>query len=291
MSRNGSEPTLHRVGIVSKPGREDIPGLITDVVSWLSGRGIEVEYDLVSAEYLGRSTGFDREELPPGLDLLIVLGGDGTLLSAARGVGRSQTPILAVNLGGLGFMMTTGPDELLARLECVVAGNYTTSCRSVLSTEIVRNGVSLGPRNALNDIVINKAAVARLMLLDAYIDRELVSSYRADGMIISTPTGSTAYSLSAGGPVIYPSVSAICLTPICPHTLTNRPLVLPDAATIEVVIRGGDKDSYLTIDGQVGLELQLNDRIRTRLADYCVHIIQPDRLRFFEVLRSKMKWD
>ena len=144
MSRNGSEQALRRVGIVSKPGREDIPNLITSVVSWLGERGIDVEYDLVSAEYLRRSTGFDRDELPPRLDLLLVLGGDGTLLSAARGLGRSHTPILAVNLGGLGFMMTTGPDELLPQLERVAAGDYTTSCRSVLSTEIVRNGASLG---------------------------------------------------------------------------------------------------------------------------------------------------
>jgi len=291
MPRNDSERAIRRVGIVSKPGREEIPELVGRLVAWLEERGIESEYDLVTAEYLRQGAGFDREELPPQLDLLIVLGGDGTLLSAARSLGRHRTPILAVNLGGLGFMMTTGPDEVLPQLERVLAGYYATIGRSVLTTEIVRNGESLGCHNALNDVVINKAAVARLLLLDAYIDKELVSSYRADGMIISTPTGSTAYSLSAGGPVIYPSVSAICLTPICPHTLTNRPLVLPDAATIEVVVRGGDKDSYLTIDGQVGLELQLNDRVRTRLADYCLHIIQPDRLRFFEVLRSKMKWD
>jgi len=291
MPRNDSERAIRRVGIVSKPGREDIPELVSRLVAWLEERGIESEYDLVTAEYLRQGAGFDREELPPRLDLLIVLGGDGTLLSAARSLGRHRTPILAVNLGGLGFMMTTGPDEVLPQLERVLAGYYATIGRSVLTTEIVRNGESLGCHNALNDVVINKAAVARLLLLDAYIDKELVSSYRADGMIISTPTGSTAYSLSAGGPVICPSVSAICLTPICPHTLTNRPLVLPDAATIEVVVRGGDKDSYLTIDGQVGLELQLNDRVRTRLADYCLHIIQPDRLRFFEVLRSKMKWD
>jgi len=264
--------------------------LAGQIVAWLEERGIESEYDLVTAAYLQQGEGFDREDLPSRLDLLIVLGGDGTLLSAARSLGRHRTPILAVNLGGLGFMMTTGPEEVLSQLERVVAGDYSTSCRSVLTTEILRNGESLGRHNALNDVVINKAAVARLLLLDAYIDKELVSSYRADGMIISTPTGSTAYSLSAGGPVIYPSVSAICLTPICPHTLTNRPLVLPDAATIEVVVRGGDKDSYLTIDGQIGLELQLNDRVRTRLADYCLNIIQADRLRFFEVLRSKMKW-
>jgi len=290
MARNETERAIRRAGIVSKPGREDIPELATRLVAWLEERGIESEYDLVTAEYLQQGAGFDRENLPPRLDLLIVLGGDGTLLSAARSLGRRRTPILAVNLGGLGFMMTTGPDEVLPQLERVVVGDYSTTCRSVLTTEILRNGESLGRHNALNDVVINKAAVARLLLLDAYIDKELVSSYRADGMIISTPTGSTAYSLSAGGPVIYPSVSAICLTPICPHTLTNRPLVLPDAATIEVAVRGGDEDSYLTIDGQVGLELQLNDRVRTRLADYCLHIIQPDSLRFFEVLRNKMKW-
>jgi NAD+ kinase len=281
MAHNETERVIRRVGIVSKPGREDIPSLAGQIVAWLEERGIESEYDLVTAAYLQQGEGFDREDLPSRLDLLIVLGGDGTLLSAARSLGRHRTPILAVNLGGLGFMMTTGPEEVLSQLERVVAGDYSTSCRSVLTTEILRNGESLGRHNALNDVVINKAAVARLLLLDAYIDKELVSSYRADGMIISTPTGC---------PVIYPSVSAICLTPICPHTLTNRPLVLPDAATIEVVVRGGDKDSYLTIDGQIGLELQLNDRVRTRLADYCLNIIQADRLRFFEVLRSKMKW-
>jgi NAD+ kinase len=290
MPRRGVDKPIRRVGIVAKPGRDDIPALVTQLLSWLDARGIKTECDLVASEYLGRAGGFDRDQMPDGIDLLIVLGGDGTLLSAARGVGRRETPILAVNLGGLGFMMTTGPDELLPQLERVVAGDYATSCRATLFTEIIRGGKSLGRHNALNDVVINKAAVARLLLLDAYVDGEFVSSYRADGMIISTPTGSTAYSLSAGGPVIYPSVLAICLTPICPHTLTNRPLVLPDRATIEVVVQGGDRDSYLTIDGQVGLELQLHDRIRTQLADHCIHIIEPNRVRFFEVLRSKMKW-
>ncbi len=290
MPQNEIERPIRRAGIVSKPGRDDIPGLVGQLISWLEQHGIESECDTVTSRYLERTGGFDRQHLPDGVDLLIVLGGDGTLLSAARGVGRRETPILAVNLGGLGFMMTTGPDELLAQLERVIAGNYATSCRAALFTEIIRDGKSLGRHSALNDVVINKAAVARLLLLDAYVDEEFVSSYRADGMIISTPTGSTAYSLSAGGPVIYPSVSAICLTPICPHTLTNRPVMLPDTATIEVVVQGGDKDSYLTIDGQVGLELQLHDRIRTRLADHCIHIIEPGRVRFFEVLRSKMKW-
>ena len=145
MARNETERAIRRVGIVSKPGREDIPELAGRLVSWLKERGIETESDLVTAEYLQQSSGFDREDLPPNLDLLIVLGGDGTLLSAARGLGRHRTPVLAVNLGGLGFMMTTGPDEALSQLERVVAGDYSTTCRSVLTTEIVRNGESLGP--------------------------------------------------------------------------------------------------------------------------------------------------
>ena len=290
MAQNAKARTIRKVGLISKPSQQNIPGIIAGLTGWLQQRGIEFECDLVTAGYLDRDGGFDRESLPPGFDLVIVLGGDGTLLSAARAVGDSEIPILAVNLGGLGFMMTTGPQELIPHLERVVAGNYQTKGRAVLSTEILRDGKSLGVHEALNDIVVNKGAVARLLLMDAFVDGEFVCSYRADGLIVSTPTGSTAYSLSAGGPVIYPSVAAVCVTPICPHTLTNRPLMLPDTSTVEIVLRSGERDSYLTIDGQVGIEVKLQDRIRTRLAGHCVRTIQPGRLRFFEVLRSKMKW-
>ena len=290
MAQNAKAKSVRKVGIISKPSQENIPGIISGLTGWLQQRGIAFECDRVTAGYLDRDDGFDRESLPPGVDLVIVLGGDGTLLSVARAVGEGEIPILAVNLGGLGFMMTTGPQELIPHLERVVAGNYQTERRSVLSTEILRDGKSLGVHGALNDVVVNKGAVARLLLMDAFVDGEFVCSYRADGLIVSTPTGSTAYSLSAGGPVIYPSVAAVCVTPICPHTLTNRPLMLPDTSTVEIVLRGGERDSYLTIDGQVGIELKLQDRIRTRLAGHCVRTIQPGRLRFFEVLRSKMKW-
>ena len=291
MAQNAKAKAVRKVGILSKPNQENMPEIISDLTAWLDQRRIEFECDLVTAGYLRRKDGFDRESLPPqGFDLVIVLGGDGTLLSAARAVGDDQTPILAVNLGGLGFMMTTGPQELIPRLDRVVAGNYETESRSVLRTEVIRYGRSLGAHEALNDVVVNKGAVARLLLMDAFVDGEFVCSYRADGLIVSTPTGSTAYSLSAGGPVIYPSVAAVCVTPICPHTLTNRPLVLPDSSTVEIVLRGGERDSYLTIDGQVGIEVKLEDRIQTRLAGHRVQIIQPRRQRFFEVLRSKMKW-
>ena len=281
---------IESVGIVAKPSRDDCPALLAKLLARLEARNLRVSLDRVAARYLDRQGGFDRQDLPEAFDLMIVLGGDGTLLSVARGIGSSDVPVLAVNLGGLGFMMTTGPEELDDHLDRVLAGDFHAQCRTVLRVEIVREGELIGSYRALNDVVVNKAAVARLLLLDAYVDDEFVCSYRADGLIVSTPTGSTAYSLAAGGPVIFPSVEAICVTPICPHTLTNRPVVLPETSTIEVVIQRGDNDSYLTVDGQVGLYLRLHDRIRVSSADHQVRIVQPRKPAFFDVLRHKMKW-
>ena len=281
---------IESVGIVAKAGRDDCPALLERLLARLAGRNVRVSLDRVASRYVDREGGFDRQELPEEFDLMIVLGGDGTLLSVARGIGSGNVPILAVNLGGLGFMMTTGPDELDDHLDRVLAGDFHTQCRTVLRVEIMRKGELIGSYRALNDVVVNKAAVARLLLLDAYVDDEFVCSYRADGLIVSTPTGSTAYSLAAGGPVIFPSVSAICVTPICPHTLTNRSVVLPETSTVEVVTQRGDDDSYLTVDGQVGLYLRLHDRIRVSSADHQVRIVQPRKPVFFDVLRHKMKW-
>jgi len=281
---------IRRVGVVSKPEQKKIPPILRQLLPWLEERGVEAALDQVTARYLKKEGDFPREQPPHDLDLMIVLGGDGTLLSVARGIGPLETPILAVNLGGLGFMMTTGPRELLQHLECVLAGDYEIQTRKVLRAEVVRGGDILCKYFALNDAVVNKAAVARLLELDAYVDEDFICSYRADGLIISTPTGSTAYSLSAGGPVMLPSVSGICLTPICPHTLTNRAVLIPETSVIEVYIRRGDDSSYLTVDGQVGVNLRLHDKVRARRARHRVRIIQPKRVRFFEVLRSKMKW-
>lgn len=281
---------IQKVGIVSKPGREELPEILTKLRAWLREQEIEVECDRVTADYLGLEGGFRRERLPDGFDLMIVLGGDGTLLSVARGVGPRETPLLAVNLGGLGFMMTTSRERLFDDLDQVLKGNYHTQSRTVLNAEVIRDGRTIVHYFALNDIVVNKAAMARLLQLDAFVDDEFVCHYSADGLIISTPTGSTAYSLAAGGPIILPSVPAICVTPICPHTLSNRPVLVPETSMVEVVIQAGEDTSYLTVDGQVGVNLQVHDRIRARRADHCVHIIQPRRLGFFEVLRNKMRW-
>ena len=195
---------IESVGIVAKPSRDDCPALLEKLLARLEARNLRVSLDRVAARYLDRQGGFDRQDLPEAFDLMIVLGGDGTLLSVARGIGSSDVPVLAVNLGGLGFMMTTGPEELDDHLDRVLAGDFHTQCRTVLRVEIVREGELIGSYRALNDVVVNKAAVARLLLLDAYVDDEFVCSYRADGLIVSTPTGSTAYSLAAGGPVIFP---------------------------------------------------------------------------------------
>lgn len=281
---------FNNVGIVAKPGQENIPEILEKLLPWLQSRKVRISLDVVAADYLGRNGGFRREQPPESFDLMIVLGGDGTLLSVARGIGTRDIPIMAVNLGGLGFMMTTNPDELFTDLERVFDGRFSMQCRTMLAVEIWRDSELVGRYQALNDVVVNKAAVARLLLLDAYVDDEFVCSYRADGLIVSTPTGSTAYSLAAGGPVIFPSVPAISVTPICPHTLTNRPVLLPETSTVEIVNRRGNDDSYFTVDGQVGIYLRHEDRIRARRADHQVHIIQPRRLRFFEVLRNKMKW-
>ncbi len=281
---------IQRVGIVSKPGRGDIPPLLRQLKAWLDERGIAIRVDEATAAYIGIPEGIARGHVADACDLVVVLGGDGTLLSAAHGVGDAQIPILAVNMGGLGFMMTTGPSKLSVALEDVVQGNYELDSRMVIAAEVERAGETIGNFLALNDIVVTKAAVARLLHLEAYADGEHICAYHSDGLIISTPTGSTAYSLAAGGPVMVPAVSAICLTPICPHTISNRSVVLQATARIEVKVSGGDDNNFLSVDGQVGVKLEPNDRIRAWKADHSVKIIQPRNVRFFDVLRTKMGW-
>jgi len=278
------------VGIISKPRRPDIQKIVPELLQWLAERGLACSYDLETSEALGGGDGRTREQLAAQVDLLVVLGGDGTLLSAARAVGGRNIPLLAVNLGGLGFLMTTGPHELYPALERALRGEFEVQRRPLLRGQLIRDQQVTACYDALNDVVVNKAAMARVIEMDAFVDEEFVCSYRADGLIISTPTGSTAYSLSAGGPVVAPAVAAICITPICPHTLTNRPVLLPDSAQVEVVVKDADDASYLTVDGQVGLGLRSHDRVRCFSSPYQVHLIQPQRLRFFDVLRDKMKW-
>ncbi len=279
-----------KIGIVSKPGRSDLPQLLGELVEWLDGQGVEWTGDLVTQEYLGKKGGFDRTQIDQNFDFIVVIGGDGTLLSAARGVGSKETPLLAVNLGGLGFLMSTGPEQLFDALSSVIAGDYRIQSRAVLVGKVVRNGEIIATYNALNDFVVSKAALARLLQIEVFVDDEFMCSYRADGLVLSTPTGSTAYSLAAGGPVIAPTVEGFCLTPICPHTLSNRPVVVPQVSKFEIVFVGGDDSTFLTVDGQVGLNLRPNDHIIAEKAGHSVQIIETEKVPFFDVLRSKMSW-
>jgi NAD+ kinase len=282
-------PIIKTVGIVSKPGSDEAPDLVPKLIAWLHQRGIATRIDEDTAVYAG-SPGIARDEVPEGCDLVIVLGGDGTLLSAARAIGRREIPLFPVNLGGLGFLTAITREELFVELQRALRGEHRVGKRKLLTVEVQRNGQVCASYDALNDAVITKSAIARMIDLDTHVDDQFVCRYKADGLIISTPTGSTAYSLSAGGPIIFPSVPAICITPICPHMLTNRPVLVPETSVIQVISYGPDESVYLTIDGQVGGPLREGDAVVCRSSHASLLLVRPPRMMFFDVLRQKLKW-
>ncbi|HMJ60980.1 MAG TPA: NAD(+)/NADH kinase [Bryobacteraceae bacterium] len=280
---------IETVGIISKPKIAEAPEIVRGLLEWLEKRGVQCRCDRQTAEYAGSRPYFSREELPEGTDLIIVLGGDGTLLSAARVVAGSNIPLFAVNLGHLGFLTAIRVEDLYPELERALKGEHRIGRRRMVDCELVRDGEIIGTYSALNDVVITKSELARMIDLDAHVDNHFVAAYKADGLIIATPTGSTAYSLSAGGPVIFPSVNAFCITPICPHMLTNRPVIVPDSSVIQILNHGEDR-TYLTIDGQVGEPLSKGDRIVCRSSPKTIQLIRPPKMLFFDVLREKLKW-
>ena len=282
-------PVIETVGIVSKPNSEPAAQVVPKLLEWLQSRGIAVRMDEPTGGYAGRP-GMPREEVPEGCDLVVVLGGDGTLLSAARAIGRREIPIFPVNVGGLGFLTAISNEELYPELERAFRGEHRVAKRKLLNTEVVREGLVVATWDALNDAVLTNAAIARMIDLDAYVDEQFVCAYKADGLIISTPTGSTAYSLSAGGPIIFPSVPAICITPICPHMLTNRPVLVPETSVIRVTSHGPNESVFLTIDGQVGMTILEDDTLVCRSSQYSLLLVRPPRMMFFDVLRQKLKW-
>jgi NAD+ kinase len=263
---------------------------VPELMEWLERRGLRLRYDQPTGDYAGRTDAIPREQVPIGTDLVIVLGGDGTLLSAARAIGRSEVPLFPVNLGGLGFLTAITIDEIYPELERAFRGEHRMGKRRFLHIDVIRGEENIASHEALNDAVLSKSAIARMIDLQAYVDEQFVCAYKADGLIISTPTGSTAYSLSAGGPIIYPSVPTICMTPICPHMLTNRPVLVPETSVIRVISGGEDESVFLTIDGQIGKPLRLGDVVLCRSSDYALHLIRPPRMMFFDVLRAKLKW-
>jgi NAD+ kinase len=283
---------IRTVGIIVRPRREDIARVVPPLIEWLRAHGVEVICDFETGECIGALAGETRkrEDLPGLCDLLIVMGGDGTLLSAARLAANHKVPILPVNLGGLGFLTTVSQDEIYPILEEIFANKHRVSERVMLEAEVVRGGAVIQRQIALNDAVINKAPLARIMDLELRVNGEYVTTYKGDGLILSTPTGSTAYSLAAGGPIVYPIVEAFVVTPICPHTLTNRPLVIPDSASMEIGFEASDEGVYLTLDGQVGIELMKGDHILVRKAPEKLRVLRPSKKTYYAILRSKLKW-
>ena len=278
------------VGIFAKPNAPAAIRLVPELLSWLDGRGITARLDDVAAAYAGSAHGLPRPQVPDNCELAIVLGGDGTLLSAARAVAGRAIPILAVNLGGLGFLTAIPVNDLFPELERALTGIHRLTRRRLLHVAVLRGESVVAEYEALNDVVIAKSSIARIVDLDVWAGDTFVCEYKADGLIVSTPTGSTAYSLAAGGPIIFPTVSAVCITPICPHTLTNRPLIIPSDLPVRVVSHMKDEDSFLTVDGQVGGALEPGDAVECTASKSEVLLVHPPDKTFFDVLRQKLKW-
>jgi NAD+ kinase len=282
---------IKRVGIISKPKKTEIREIVPSLLQWLRDRSIEVFIDKETGSIMQTSEHcLTRNEMPGQVDLLIVLGGDGTLLATARALNRKPVPILAVNLGGLGFLTGVTREELYPTLEMVLAGTHGSDPRVQIEGELIRADEVITSFLALNDVVLNKGAIARIFDFELRVDDQFVSTYKSDGLIVSTPTGSTAYSLAAGGPIVTPAVQAFIVTPICAHTLTHRPLVLPDTVKIEVTVKSQREAAYLTVDGQVGITTRSEDLVRLRKACSCVELVQPPSTQYFEILQEKLKW-
>lgn len=281
---------MQRVAIYAKKNNLLASTFAADVMQWLRQRGLEVLLE----EDLARSLSIDRDyidsDLPGLADLIVILGGDGTLISVARHLGPQEKPILAVNLGSLGFLTEITRDETFSTLERVLGGDYELSLRMKLDCLVLRAGIEVGHYSVLNDVVINKGALARIIDMEATVNGQYLTTFKADGLIVATPTGSTAYNLAAGGPIIDPQVDSLVITPICPHTLTNRPLLVPGDAVIRLHVTFDDQMVHLTADGQVGMQLQLGDIIELQQSSVRTMLIKSPTKDYFEVLRAKLRW-
>lgn len=290
MPSSSSSSRSKVAAIISRPARPEVARTLPALVEWLHNHGYEVIFDPETTKYSDGQKQVQRSQMASRkLDLVVVLGGDGTLLSAVRSTANTDAPLLGVNLGSLGFLTDVPLASLFTMLDAIAESRATLERRSLMQCELLRGETVLGSYLAFNDVVVNKTALARLNTYELFVDSAYVSSFRADGMIVSTPTGSTAYSLSAGGPVVMPTVNAFVITPVAPHSLTHRPLVVPDSAVVEILLRSDGEVAYLSLDGQPGFDLRDGDRVRCRRSDHKVSLFRTDT-DFFHVLRTKLKW-
>jgi NAD+ kinase len=280
---------IQRVGVVLKHSSADAVELGRQLLGELERLGIQWRIDAESAAALACGGGIERAELASRVDLVVVLGGDGTLLSVARG-SLGDTPVLGINMGTLGFLTEHPAESLFEMLHAVLEGRASCERRERLAVEVLTPGREPVVRAVLNDAVVNKSALARIVVLSVHVNEEFVSRYRADGLIVATPTGSTAYNLSAGGPILYPTLDVILVTPICPHTLTNRPIALSLGSVVEIRLESRSEEVYLTLDGQEGFPLTPRDLVRIRRSEEPLLLITEPSRSYFQVLNRKLKW-
>jgi NAD+ kinase len=282
--------SFHTIGIISRPRPSTLVTVVPPLLQWFQARGVRVLYDTETAGCLNDPKGMQREQVAEQSQLLLVLGGDGTLLAAARVAAPLGIPILPINMGALGFLTSFKLEELYPALEETLAGHFSSSERVMLDVSLERSGAVVERQSVLNEAVIHKGELARMIELELTIDADFVCRYRADGLIVATPTGSTAYSLSAAGPIVHPAVESWIITPICPHTLSDRPVVIRDSALVEVNVDPNMDSVYLTLDGQTGIPVKGSDKVRMKRAAERLRLIQPPRKSYFEILRNKLRW-
>jgi NAD+ kinase len=282
---------IKRVGIIAKPKLSSVAAMVNELTQWFAAREIDVVFDVETATIAGESrNGVPRPEVPSQCDLVVVLGGDGTLLSVARAMNSDTIPILAVNFGSLGFLTEITLEETFHTLENILAGKATTQMRLMIDVTVNRDGARFASYRALNDVVLTKGALARIIDIDVRINNQFVATYKADGLIVATPTGSTAYTLSAGGPIVFPTMAAMLITPIASHTLTFRPVVVPDTVLIQLSLKATQESVFLTVDGQVGLALKGDDLLQVRKSARSIELVESANKNFFDILRQKLKW-
>lgn len=282
--------SIKYVGVVVKPNHVEAWQTACELGDWLKQRHIRLIGEPRQAEEICPVEAVATEEFKEKADLIVVLGGDGTMISTARLLGRREIPVLGINYGSLGYLTEFRIEEMFPALEMILSGNYQVDPRVMLKAELRREGEVLETGRVLNDVVINKSVLARIIEIEVNLDKFFVNSFRADGLIISTPTGSTAYNLSAGGPIVFPSMNAVVVTPICPFTLTNRPIVVPDSAEIKMRLMNENDGVVLTLDGQVGHQMQIGDEVVIRKSATSFNLVKPLNRNYFDVLRNKLKW-
>ena len=296
MSSNHTERHFQRVGIVAKTHQEDVGRALDRIAAKLVEHGLGVECDESAADLMhDPPTAVARPELAGRVDLIVVLGGDGTLLSVAPSAAAAKVPVIGINYGSLGFLTSTVRAESEAAIDDLLAGHYVSTSRMMLRASVAPadepdGGAASEIRDVLNDAVVNKTALARIVQLEVTVDGDFVSRYRADGLIAATPTGSTAYSLASGGPIVLPEVEAIVLSPISPHSLANRPLVLPGEARIRVRLLSEDQDIVLTLDGQEGIPVHPGEAVAIERSPYRFELLLTGQRSYFEILRTKLRW-